>query len=166
MGINISNLCYTNDSTSKQFAMTAAQQLFYLHTYGKKPNYIPVPDNGMCGDTMWRMFDEKSTVFISVKALTPAMLAVFQNCEKMEAQSVIARLNGTVYDYAVNVIKELLVDDDSNIIYRAILLAREYRLCSMSLLPEYWQHSLNRMYQDLKVDDIKFCGKMLHDAIR
>ena len=166
MGINTSNLCYTDDSASKQAVMTEVQQLLFLHTRSNKPNYIPVPDNGNCGNTMWNVFDENSTVFVSVKALSPAMLVAFQNYEKLGAKGVIAQLNGTVYDYAVNVIKELLVDDNSSIVYRAILLAREYRLCSMSLLPEYWQHRLNRMYQDLKVDDIKFCGKMLHDAIR
>lgn len=166
MTINVRNFCYRDNHFSKSDVLAAVEDLFEKHTSSFKPNYVPVPDGGH--DICIQLYHEVPAVFVSVKALTPAMLLAFQNCDKWEAPRVIAQLNGAVYDYAVNVVKELLVDEDVDTVQAAITIANKYRIYSMSLLPRDYRNRLNKV---LSVNwsaeaDVKECGKMLHDAIR
>lgn len=104
-------------------------------------------------------------MFVSVKTLTPAMLVAFQNGDKWEPCRVISQVNGAVYDYAVNVVKELLLDEDFDIARLAIEIANEYGLCSTSLLPQDYRTQLQELNRYPAEKNIKNCGIMLHDAI-
>lgn len=93
------------------------------------------------------------------------MLAAFQGCEKLGASRAISQLNDAVYDYAVNVVKKLLLDEDFDIARLAIEIANEYGLCSTSLLPQDYRTQLQELNRYPAEKNIKNCGIMLHDAI-
>ena len=152
------NFCYQENEMSKLYVLYEVERLFALHTTAMKPNYIPVPDNGKyCGYEC----NNSPVAFVSVKSLTPAMYDAFQ-CEEKES---VARLNGAVYDYAVNIVKELVVDSNVNVARKAINIAHNYRIYSMSHLPCNYRRSLREMNANPSSSRIEECGKMLHNAI-
>ena len=173
MEIHVSNLCYAHNYKSKQYALDAAKEIISLHVGCNKMVYIPVPDKGKkvkrgymnCqynidwdGDT--------HVVFVSVNNLNPAMRFAFENWENAPAHRIIARLNGTVYDYATSVVKELLLDEDIHIVKTAVDIASEYRLYSMSAMPLECRHYMSVMKtQCCTHEDIRTCGKLLSESI-
>ena len=163
MTVGTINFCYIDDVQSKLDVLDALKLFFKERKDGGYVTYVPVPDNGYNVNTTMSLYDDTQVVFASIKSLTPAMEHVFQNGINLKEHRIVSIFNGTVYDYAVNVVKELLQDDNIAIVELAIGLASEYRLCSMSRMP-YGYHVLRGM-RFSSLSSVKECGKALAGAI-
>jgi hypothetical protein len=163
MTISINNLCYGCDSKSKISALNTIREFFESLRKGGYVTYIPVSNNGNTAPKNINEGKLTDVVFVSVETLTPEMQAAFQNSKDMETNRVRSLFNGIIWDYAANMVKDFLQDENSGVVRQAIDVATEYRLCSMSRMPYPYSHVRHMNLED--TSEVKACGKVLSAAI-